>query len=275
MLAACGAALLAAGAAAGNQDPATAGRLEFVVRVTPGAGRPEPARGLTIFLISKSFHDIGIEAEGKTSRPDQNVFIDHLEGSKDLKDWMKRQHSVTISGVEFRARVSADDLFKVPEFLDAYTKGNVSAMSIDFPKPKYKPSDRTKNPEKYEEKRKIYAVELRKYLEAHPASMEEMDTILEPKDPSRAWQVEEVKWRGRAHALALQLAQTEYLAAKTVTNLEGQGAFQAAPGEYWLSSLDGEALGGEHQLRWDVPVEVRPGRVTRVELSDLNNEKKP
>ena len=100
-----------------------------------------------------------------------------------------------------------------------------------------------------------------------------MDTILGQVDPTNSWGIELMHWREHAHARGLEIAQTDYLAAKTETNLNGAGAFEAAPGAYWLSTLDGEALGGELRLRWDVAVEVRAGAVTRTELNNLNAEK--
>ena len=272
---ACAVALMACSLPAGAQASSERGRLEFVVRVTPASGRVEPARGLTIFLLRKSYREIRREADDKTPRPDQDEFIDHLQFGPELKEWMKKQHSVIIVGPEFRQRVSADDLFRIPEFLDAYVNSNLSALNQGFPPPKYDSEDRTRNPKKYEANRKAYEVLLRKYLAAHPDSKEGMDTILGQVDPANAWGIELMHWRERSHARALEMAQTDYLAAKTETNLEGAGAFEAVPGAYWLSTLDGEALGGELHLRWDASVEVRAGAVTRAELNNLNAEKQP
>jgi len=271
----CAAALLFADAAAGKQESADAGRLEFAARVTPASGRSEPARALTIFLITKSFREIGREAAEKTPRPDLNAYVDGLTASTELKAWMKKERSVIIVGAEFHNRLNADDLFLVPEFLDAYVKGNLTALTEGFPTDKSNAEELKRNPQKYEAIHKAYQAKLRQFLLAHPQSKEEMDTILEDKDASKPWAMEEERWREQCHTRALEMAQTNYLAAKTVTDLDGRGAFQAAPGAYWLSSLDGEALGGEQHLRWDVAVEVRAGGVTRVELSNLNAVKKP
>ncbi len=271
----CAATLLVVGAAAGNQESAAGGRLEFSAAVTPASGRSEPARRLTIFLLTRSFQDIGRAAEEKTPRPDLNAYVDGLTASKELKAWMKKHHSVTITGAEFHNRLDADDLFGVPEFLDAYVKGNLTALTEGFPTDKSNANELKRNPQKYEAVHKAYQTKLRQFLAARPQSKEEMDTILEDMDASKPWAMEEERWRERCHARALEMAQTDYLAAKTVTDLDGRGAFQAAPGAYWLSSLDGEALGGDQHLRWDVAVEVRAGAVTRVELSNLNAVKKP
>jgi len=267
------AALLIAIAAATAQAPPERGRLEFSARVTPASGRPEPARELTIFLLNRSFADIEREAAEKTARPDLGAFVDQLHFSPELKEWMKKNHTVTIIGDEFRNRVTPDDLFRVPEFLDAYVNSNLSGLNQGFPAPKYDSMDRTLNPKKYEENRKVYEVQLRKYLAQHADSKDGMDTILGQVDPTNAWGMEELRWRERVHTRALEMAQTEYLAAKTDTNLEGRGAFEALPGAYWLSTLDGEALGGEKHLRWNVQVEVRAGETTRAELNNLNAEK--
>jgi len=271
----CAATLAFALASATAQSSPEQGRLEFVAHVTPASGRPEPARGLTIFLLSRSYREIQREAADKTPRPDLDAFVDHLTFSPELKAWMKKTHSVTLTGPEFRERVKPDDLFRIPELLDAYVNGNMSALHQGFPEPKYNSEDRTLNPKKYEANRKAYEVQLRKYLMLHPDSKDGMDTILAQVDPSNAWGMEEQHWRERAHAHGLALAETEYLVAKTDTNLDGRGAFEATPGAYWLSTLDGEALGGDQHLRWDVGVEVRAGQVTRAELNNFNAEKRP
>ena len=267
--------VLSGHAVSGQQTSAPTGRLEFVALVTPASGRSEPARSLTFFLLTKSFHDIGLEALDKTPRPDFDGFVEHTAFSKELKAWMKREHTVTISGADFRRRLSDDDLIRIPEFFDAYVNGNSSGLNQGFPEPKYTAADRDADTKKYQKNHKDYEAQLRKYLALHPDSKEGMDSILEQRSPSNGWGLEMVQWNERAHALAVQTAQTDYLAAKTETNLEGRGAFQASPGTYWLSTLDGEALSGEQRLRWDLAVEVRAGEVTRVELSNLNASKKP
>lgn len=266
----CAAAVLFAGAAAARQESAARGGLEFVAHVTPASGRTEPARSLTIFLLTKSFHDIGQEAEAKTPRPDLDAYIDGLTASQELKAWMKKHHTVTIVGDAFHAGLDPDDLFRVPEFLEAYVKGNLLALTEGFPTDKSNAEELKRNPQKYEALRKAYLDKLRKFLAARPQSKVEMDTVLEDKDASKPWVLQVSHWLEQCHARALEMAQTDYFAAKTVTDLDGRGAFQAAPGAYWLSSLDDEALAGELHLRWDVAVEVRAGIVTRVELSNLN-----
>jgi len=259
---------------AGQAEPQT-GRLEFIARVTPASGRTEPARGLTIFLLNKSFHDVEKEALEKTPAPDFEGFVDHTAFSKELKAWMKREHSVSISGPDFRSRLKTDDILQVPEFFDAYVNSNLSGLHQGFPEPKYTALDRDSDTKKFEKYHKEYEAQVAKYVAGHPDSKDGMDTILEQRDPSHGWGLEITHWQEQAYALAVQLAQTNYLAAKTETNLEGRGAFQASPGAYWLSTLDGEALAGEKRLRWDVAAEVRAGAVTRVELSNLNASKRP
>lgn len=261
--------------AAGEQSDAQTGRVEFVARVTPASGRTEPTRGLTVFLLTRAFREVESEALKKTPPPDFDGFVEHTAFSKELKAWMKREHTVTISGADFRRRLSDDDLIRIPEFFDAYVNGNSSGLNQGFPEPKYTAADRDADTKKYQKNHKDYEAQLRKYLALHPDSKEGMDSILEQRSPSNGWGLEMVQWNERAHALAVQTAQTDYLAAKTETNLEGRGAFQASPGTYWLSTLDGEALSGEQRLRWDLAVEVRAGEVTRVELSNLNASKKP
>jgi len=250
------------------------GRVEFTARVMPASGRAEPARGLTVFLLTKSFHDINQEALGKTRPPDFDAFVDHTAFSKEMKAWMKREHTVTISGPDLIPHLKNDDILHIPEFFEAYMNGNLSGLNQGFPAPKYTVLDFEQNTAKYQKYHTEYEAQLTKYMMAHPESKEGMDTILEQRDPSKGWGVLLMQWGEKARALAVEIAQTDYLAAKTETNLEGRGAFQASPGTFWLSTLDGEALSGEQRLRWDVKVDVRPGETTPVELSNLNAEKK-
>jgi len=264
-----------AAAGAFPQTAAERGRLEFTVLLTPTSGRPEPARGITIFLLRKSFRDIQHEEEEKTPAPKLDAFVEPMPVSKELKEWMKKHQTVTLSGPEFHRVLTPDELFTVPEFLDAYVASNLSGLNQGFPEPKFNPGDRTNNPKKYEAAMKTYLPLLRRYLAAHPDSPDGMDTILNQIDATPAWQIERGHWHERVYQNALAAAQTRYLAAKTDTSLDGRGAFEAAPGSYSLSTLENEALSGNLRLHWDVPVEIRAGAVTRIELTNLNAERKP
>lgn len=264
--------LAASGAVA--QAGADRGRVEFIVLLTPISGRPEPARKLTIYLLRKTLREIWKEEEAKTPQPSLDAFVDQLSLGKELKAWMKQHHTVTISGPEFRHQLTPDDIFGVPEFLDAYVASNLSGLHQGFPEPHFSPDDRVSNPKKYELAMKTYLPKLRKYIAEHPDSLETMDTILNQTDSTPEWQVILGHWREDCRQNAVAAAQTQYLAAKTETDLEGRGAFEAAAGSYALSTLDGEALSDNLHLRWDVPIKIHPGDVTRIELNNLNAEKK-
>jgi hypothetical protein len=256
------------------QAGAGRGRVEFVVMLTPVSGRPEPARQLTVFLLRKTFREIQREVEEKTPPPNLDAFVDQLPLSKELKAWMREHHTVTISGPEFRRVLKPDDLFRVPEFLDAYVASNLSGLNQGFPEPHFSPDDREHNPKKYEAAMKVYEPKLRRYLAEHQDSLEAMDTILNQIDSTPEWLMVRARWRDQVHQTALATAQTEYLAAKTDTDLDGRGAFEATAGTYALSTLDGEALSDDLHLRWDVPIEIRAGAVTRMQLTNLNAGKK-
>jgi hypothetical protein len=264
-------ALACASLPAAQGQAAQTGTVELIAQVTPTAGRPEPVRQITFYLLRKSFADIQKEAEESEPKPDLDLFIEGLEVSKELKAWMKKKHMVELAGSGFTGRLTVDDIFEVPEFYDAYLKRNSGGAAIGFPKPKYRSQDARENPEKYKREVEEYRKQLRRYIEANPQSIEEIDAQLEAINPGPRWAQQQSDQRRRGRRRTLQLAQTRHLVAKTDTDLEGRGTLTGIPpGEYWLSTLETEAVAGDARLRWDVPVTVRASQTTRIELSNLN-----
>ena len=270
--------LLIAATAPAVQQPGTSGpagmqtgSVEFVARVTPTAGRAEPVRQLTFYMLRKSFADIQKETEETQQKPDLDRFIDSLEVSKELKAWMKKKRWIELAGPGFLRQVQLNDILDVPEFYDAYLSRNLGDVDVGFPAPKYRESDRTLNPQKYQKLRQEYREVLRKFIENNPKALEGMDLHLDAINPSQRWAQQNSELRQHIRNRALYLAQTRYLAAKTETDLEGRGSFAGlAPGEYWLGTLDTQAVAGDVRLRWDTPVTVRSREVVRLELSNLN-----
>ncbi len=264
-----GSVLLLAAAIAG-QAPQT-GSVEFVARVTPTAGRPEPVRQLTFYLLRKSFADIQKEAEESEPKLDMDRFIEGLEVSKKLKAWMKKKHTVELSGSDFTRQLTVDDIMGVPEFYDAYLTRNSGDAALGFPKPKYRPQDATQNPAKYKRQVEEYRAQVRRFIENHPQSIEGIEVQLDAINPGPRWAQQQSEQRRRSRRQTLQLAQTRHLVTKTDTNLDGRGILtDIPPGQYWFSTLETEAVAGDARLRWDIPVTVRAGQTTQVELSNLN-----
>jgi hypothetical protein len=252
------------------QNPST-GSIEFTARVTPAAGRSEPVRELPFYLLSKSFQDIHTEADAAEPKLDLEAFIEKLEVSKELKAWMKREHSVALSGEDFTRRVKVDDIMKVPEFFNAYMERNAGDRSINFPQPKFRERDRTRDPAKYQKRVEEYHEAIRKFLETNPQSADGIEISLMPLDPRPQWERLQSQRLPAVRHRALHLAEANYLVARTETDLDGNGALRGmAPGNYWLSTLEIDATIGDVHLRWDTPVTVRAGEVTRVELSNVN-----
>lgn len=261
--------LLLAALAAGALAQAQTGTIELAARVTPTAGRAEPALRLPVFLLRKSFADIRKETEEAEPKPDLEKFVDALDGSPELKAWMKRTKTVKLSGSEFARQVTVDDVFEVPEFFEALITQN--AGDVGFPAPKYTDRDRAKSPEKYERMRREYREQLRKHVKENPHTLVGLEIHLAHVDAGQRWAREESQRRERIRHRALQLAQTKYLAARTETDLEGRATLVNIPaGDYWLSTLENDAASGDVRLRWDTPVSVAAGRVTRIELSNVN-----
>jgi hypothetical protein len=184
---------------------------------------------------------------------------------------MKKNHAVNFAGTAFTRKLTADDILNVKEFYDAYLKRNSGGATPGFPTPKYRAPDAQQNPDKYKRQVDDYHKLLRKYIEANPASLEEIDVELDAINPGPRWEQRESEHRRRSSRRTLQLAQTRYVVAKTDTDLDGRGILASIlPGNYWLSTLDTDAVAGDIRLRWDLPVTVRAGQPTPVELSNLN-----
>ncbi len=252
------------------------GSVEIAVRVAPTAGRPEPVRHLPIFLLTKSFAELEAEAERSEPQADFATFVERLNVSPELKQWMLRKQSVRLSGTEFTRELSADDILNIPEFQEAYLARNAGDVTVGFPRAKYDERDRERNPEKYEREKQQYLERVRKTIETQPHTKDGLDLYLTHLDAEPRWRRELAERRRRVRHRTLELAQTRYLAARTETDLNGRAGFVNVPaGQYWLSTLHGEALVGDVRLRWDVPVEIRPGAITRIELSNLNGKVSP
>jgi hypothetical protein len=247
------------------------GSIEFVAKATPSGGAEEPVRGFPFYLLTKSFEDINHEADLAFPPPDMDAFIADLQVSPELKAWMKRNHWVQISGDDFIHKVKTDDVMNVPEFYRSYTERAAGDKSANFPKPKYKPSEEAKNPDKYKAAMVEYHQAVRQYVESFPDSKDGMDLDLEDINPQWKWNELETKWKRERHARVVTLAQSKYLVARVETDLQGQGFIRKIrPGNYWLSTLDVSADVGDARSKWDLPLTVNPGQTAYVALDNAN-----
>lgn len=253
------------------QSQSQNGSVEFVAHATPSAGLEEPVRGFPFFLLTRSYEEITREVESKYPKPDMDAFIDKLEVSKELKGWMKKNHWVQLSGPNFTGKVKPADLMQVPEFLEAYITREAGDGTVKFPQPKYKAADKTKDPAKYDKLRTEYIEAIRRFLEASPDTIDGIDLELENLDPGPKWNIMEAKRAPEIRRRVAELAQSQYLVARTQTNLDGEAYIQRIPpGNYWLTTLDVAANVGDARPRWDVALPVHPGQETRVALSNAN-----
>jgi len=253
---------------------AQTGSIEFVVRATPSGGLDEPVRGFPFYLLSKSFVDIEKEVEVANPKPDMNAFIDKLDPpvSPELKAWMKKKQWVSLAGDDFNKKLTATDILGVPEFRKAYIERNAGNNSTNFPKPKAKPADETKDPEKFKKLSDEYVEAVKHYIEQYPESIDGIELSLAEIDPGPKWSAILGRRGPEVLRRSVELAQSKYLVARAETDLQGQGFLRGlAPGEYWISTLDVSAVVGDARPRWDVPVTVRPGQTEYVSLSNVNS----
>jgi hypothetical protein len=222
-------------------------------------------------VIRDSYEDIGKEADASIPPPDKNAFIDNLEVSKELKEWMKKSGRISLSGEDFLHKLKVADIMEVPEFFKAYMDRNSGDQSVDFPRPKAKPSDIAKDPAKFDKLTAEYMEVIRRYIAQNPQTIAGMDLGLSEINPGPKWDALLGKRAPEIHRRTIDLAQSKYLVARTVTNLDGQGLLRGIPpGTYWLSTLDVAAVVGDARPRWDVPVRLRPGDTAHVALSNVN-----
>jgi hypothetical protein len=255
---------------------AQTGTVQFVARVTPSGGEDEPVRTLPFYLLSKSYADIQKEAEAASPAPSLDKFIDSLEVSKELKAWMKTNHRVSLAGEDFTKMLKADDIMNVPEFFSAYTERMVGDRTAGFPTPKYKLEDRAKDPAKYDRLVTQYHDAIRAFVIADPDSKDSLDLSLEEVNPGHKWDMLKAKSLSDLARETADLARGKYLVARADTDMQGQGALRGIPaGNYWLGTLNIEAVAGDARERWDVPVTVRPGQPSYVTLTNINAVKSP
>ncbi|MFY9802458.1 MAG: hypothetical protein WA211_14180 [Candidatus Acidiferrales bacterium] len=250
---------------------AQGGSLQFVAHITPSGGIDEPVRSFPFYLLSKSYSDIQKEAAVMAPGANMDAFIAGLELSKEMKAWMKSNQWVNLSGEDFVKKLKPDDVMNVPEFFHAYVEREIGDSTVMFPTPKYKPEDKTKDPEKYARLKKQYLDAVRAFLIQNPTSTDGIDLSLEDVNPGHKWDMLKAQGAKDTSRETRQLAQSKYLVARADTDLQGQGYIRGLrPGNYWLSTLDIDAAAGDARERWDVPIIVRPGGPTYVMLSNAN-----
>jgi hypothetical protein len=184
---------------------------------------------------------------------------------------MKTHHRVDLAGADFTKQLTADDVVDVPEFLAAYRVQNGAALDADVPQPKPKAGDKPADREKYQQKLEQYRQNIQRYIHANLDSLDGLDADLGDQNPAGQWARLQKGQEAAIEERTLKLAQTQYLAGRATSDLDGHGVFAGlAAGEYWLTNLDSPAMAGDLRLLWNVTVQVRPGETARVELSNLN-----
>jgi hypothetical protein len=257
--------------AGGAHEQGALGSLDFAARITPTAARPEPVRQFTFYVLTKSYVEIVKEVEAENVIPSRDKFIEDLKLSPELKEWLKAHNVFDLTMPGLDRLVTPDDIIHVPEFLFAYQRSNSGGVTSGIPKPKYADADRTAHPERYNKQLQEYYVALKKFIQANPSTVSGIELELVGVNPQQQWSQIQADHKRRVLRLAPEFAQTKYLAVKADTDLDGRASVSGlAPGNYWVSTLNLDANAGDTRLAWDVPVAIRAGQTTRIELTNLN-----
>jgi hypothetical protein len=203
--------------------------------------------------------------------PSRDEYIDTLKVSKELKVWLKAHDVLDLTMPDLDKSISPDDIIAVPEFLLAYQHSNSGGVTNGIPKPKYKESEKTDNPDKYKKEYQEYLDALKKFIKANPGTVNGIELELTSINPQTKWAKLSTDQRRNVQRVAPDVAQTQYLVAKVDTDLDGHASLAGLPpGNYWISTLNLDADAGDTRLRWDVPVIIEAGHTTRIELTNLN-----
>jgi hypothetical protein len=249
----------------------SASTLEITARLTPTAARPEPVRQFTFYVLTKSYVDIAKDVEGADALPPRDEFIDSLKVSKELKAWLKAHDILDLTKPDLDTLLTPDDIMGVPEFLLAYQHANSGGITHGIPTPKYKDSDKTAHPEKYEKEKQAYLDALKKFVTANRMTISGVELELDAVNPQTKWALLESNHKKRVQRIAPEVAQTKYMVTKVDTDLDGHAVIRGlAPGNYWISSLNLDANAGDARARWDVPVTIQAGQNLHIELTNLN-----
>jgi hypothetical protein len=267
-----GVALCISLSATGVRAQSDSGALEISAHITPTAARPEPVRQFTFYILTKSYTAIVKEVEDKDPVPPRDQFIDGLKVSPELRAWLKAHDTMDLAAPDVDKLLTPEDVLGVPEFLLAYQRSNSGGVTNGFPKPKYTEADKTDHPQKYEKLHEQYLADLKKFIHARPESVSGIELELDGVSPQHKWATIQNDRLKRVQRVAPDVAQTQFLAGKTDTDLDGHAWLGGLPsGNYWISTLNLDADAGDMRVRWDVPVHVERGKTSRVELSNVNS----
>ncbi len=270
LLMACGALLLAPASRA-QSSPAHFGSMHTS---PPTGGRGEPVRQFTFYVLTMSYADIVKEVESEDVLPSREQFIDQLKISAQLREWLNAHDVMDLTQLDLDKLVTPDDIISVPEFLAAYQRSNSGGVTTGLPTPKFHEADRETSPDKYNKQKADYLAAMKKFIQAHPSTVNGMELELGAVSPHLKWDKLLADHKLKVQQQAPDIAQSKYLAVKVETDLDGRALANGLnPGNYWVSSLGMDAASGDRRFIWDVATKIEAGKTTQLVLTNVNGSK--
>lgn len=266
--------------------------LKIKVGVIFKNGDVKPLPRAEFSLNRKDGESIKVEAEKSLNLPPADSFFEYIDSqlnvSRELKEWIKKNDQQNFSAYKTVWKIlTINDAFQIPEFFEQLrsfknplVKSRLSGEMI-LTKPNQPPeypiaSGNKENDDasilKYKEILSQYFPSPGDNFQAKYYWIEDLALPVAMKYPnldyiSSSRKAEET--RKSMIDMAVKLLTKKYTVRTAKTSFTGEADFEVPAGTYWLSNNEPSSIGSSNIL-WDMKINLKPGQVIRIELSNDN-----